>query len=162
MEFVDYATAVAPRLRGFAYLLCHDWHFAQDLTQTTLAKSYVSWPRVRAAEDPAAYGRHILLRVFLDHRRRRSSSELLIAEMPQSGREEQHDLRITLFDALSRLPPRDRAIVVLRYWEDHSVNTTAEMLNLPVATVKKQAVRSLVKLRGLLQDERVGLFAGQG
>jgi len=66
---------------------------------------------------------------------------------------------LTLLEALRRLPPRDRAIVVLRYWEDHSLETTADLLDLPIATVKQQSSRSLAKLRLLLQDERVALFA---
>ena len=68
-EFVRFATVVAPRLRRTAYLLCHDWHFAQDLTQTALSKSYVSWRKVSRSGNPESYCRAILMRVFLDHQR---------------------------------------------------------------------------------------------
>jgi RNA polymerase sigma-70 factor (sigma-E family) len=158
-EFAEFAAAAALRLRRTAFLLCHDWHNAEDLTQTALAKTYVAWRRVWRTGNPEAYTRKILLRGFLDQQRRRSSSELIVAELPDRSRLESNDLRLTLLEALRRLPPRDRAIVVLRYWEDHSLETTAELLELPIATVKQQSSRSLAKLRLLLEDERVALFA---
>ena len=157
-DFVAFATAVAGRLRQTAYLLCHDWHLAQDLTQTTLAKTYLSWDRVSAAGDPEAYSRKILLHTFLDHRRVRSSSEVVTDEVPTAGHDDRgsgSDLRITLLEALKQLPPRDRAIVVLRYWEDHSIATVAELLHLPEATVKTQSSRGLARLRRLLGDDRL-------
>jgi RNA polymerase sigma-70 factor (sigma-E family) len=158
-EFVEFTAAAALRLRRTAFLLCHDWHTAEDLTQTALAKTYVAWRRVSRTGNPEAYTRKILLRSFLDQQRRRSSSELVVAELPDSSAQESNDLRLTLLEALRRLPPRDRAIVVLRYWEDHSLETTAELLELPITTVKQQSSRSLAKLRLLLEDERVALFA---
>jgi len=158
-EFAEFAGASALRLRRTAFLLCHDWHLAEDLTQTALAKTYVAWRRVLQTGNPEAYTRKILLRVFLDQQRRRSASELVLSELPEGGQQEHSELRLTLLEALRRLPPRDRAIVVLRYWEDHSLETTADMLELPVTTVKQQSSRSLAKLRMLLQDDRVALFA---
>jgi RNA polymerase sigma-70 factor (sigma-E family) len=160
-EFVEFAGASALRLRRTAFLLCHDWHLAQDLTQTALAKTYVAWKRVWQSGNPEAYTQKILLRAFLDLQRRRSASELIMSEMPETPRQEHNELRLALLAALRRLPPRDRAIVVLRYWEDLSIETTADLLELPVATVKTQSSRSLAKLRTLLQDERVALFADQ-
>jgi RNA polymerase sigma-70 factor (sigma-E family) len=158
-EFADFAGASALRLRRTAFLLCHDWHNAEDLTQTALAKTYVAWRRVWHTGNPEAYTRKILLRSFLDQQRRRSSTELVLPELPEVGRQEHSELRLTLLEALRRLPARDRAIVVLRYWEDHSLETTADLLDLPIATVKQQSSRSLAKLRLLLQDEQVSLFA---
>ena len=158
-EFAEFAGASALRLRRTAFLLCHDWHNAEDLTQTALAKTYVAWRRVWRTGNPEAYTRKILLHSFLDQQRRRSSSELVLSELPESARQEHNELRLTLLEALRRLPPRDRAIVVLRYWEDHSLETTADLLDLPIATVKQQSSRSLAKLRVLLQDDRVVLFA---
>lgn len=158
-EFAEFAAASAPRLRRTAFLLGHDWHLAQDLTQTALAKTFVSWKRVRQTGNPEAYTRKILLRAYLDQQRRHSSGEVILPELPETGRQEHPELRLTLLEALRRLPARDRAIVVLRYWEDHSVETTADLLELPAATVKTQSARSLAKLRVLLQDDRVALFA---
>ena len=160
-EFAEFAAASALRLRRTAFLLCHDWHYAEDLTQTALAKTYVAWRRVRPTGNPEAYTRKILLHSFLDQQRRRSSTELVLPALPETGWQEHSDLRLTLLEALRGLPPRDRAIVVLRYWEDHSVETTADLLDLPIATVKQQSSRSLARLRLLLQDERVTLFADQ-
>jgi DNA-directed RNA polymerase specialized sigma24 family protein len=111
-EFSEFAETAVTRLRQTAFLLSRDWHLAQDLTQITLAKVYLKWRRV---EDPHAYAKKTLLRAFLDHRRRRSSEEVAVAELPEtSAAGDQPDLRLTLFEALGHLPPRDRAIVVLR------------------------------------------------
>ncbi len=103
-EFVDFAAASALRLRRTAFLLCHDWHTAEDLTQTALAKTYVAWRRVRATGNPEAYTRKILLRSFLDQQRRRSSTELVLPVLPESGWQEHSELRLTLLEALRRLP----------------------------------------------------------
>lgn len=150
-EFSEFAEAAVTRLRQTAFLLSRDWHLAQDLTQITLAKVYVRWRRI---DDPHAYARKTLLRAFLDHRRRRSSGEVAVAELPEtSAAGDQPDLRLTLFDALGHLPPRDRAIVVLRYWEDLSVRAVAELLDLSESNVKIQSMRSLDKLRTLLDED---------
>jgi RNA polymerase sigma-70 factor (sigma-E family) len=161
VEFAEFAAVAAPRLRRTAFLLCHDWHLAQDLTQTALAKTYVAWKRLRRNGNPEAFTQKVMLRVFLDQQRRRSSAEVIMPEIPETARQEHSELRLALLDALGRLPARDRAIVVLRYWQDLSIDTTAELLELPVATVKTQSSRSLAKLRALLQDDRVALFADQ-
>lgn len=150
-DFVAYANARAERLRQRGYLLCHDWHLAQDLTQTTLAKLYVSWRKVRGMDNIDAYAAKIMLRCFLDLRRRKSSSEIPSSELPEPATAgPQPELRLTLIEALGQLPPRDRAIVVLRYWEDHSIETVAEILGVKPGIVKTQAMRSLAKLRSLL------------
>jgi RNA polymerase sigma-70 factor (sigma-E family) len=150
-EFSDFAEAAVVRLRQTAFLLSRDWHLAQDLTQITLAKVYVKWRRI---DDPHAYAKKILLRAFLDHKRRRSSDELAVEELPEAPTaDDGRDLRLTLFEALGRLPPRDRAIVVLRYWEDLSVRDVAALLGLSEGNVKIQSMRSLAKLRTLLGEE---------
>lgn len=150
-EFTEYARVAAARLRRTAYLLCHDWYLAQDFTQTALAKLYVHWGRIRSRETPDAYARKVLLRVFLDHQRRGSSREVVV-ERPaeRAAPDGQPELRATLLDALRRIPPRDRAILVLRYWEDQSVGTVAELIGVSEATVKTQSARGLARLRALL------------
>jgi RNA polymerase sigma-70 factor (sigma-E family) len=150
-DFVDYARASAGQLRRTAYLLCRDWNLAGDLTQTTLARMFVQWPRIARRDNPHAYARQVLSRAFLDHRRTKRSQEIVTAEFddaPAAGYDS--DLRLTLIDALGRIPPRDRAIVVLRYWEDLSVESVAEILGLPAGTVTSQSARSLARLRQLL------------
>jgi hypothetical protein len=77
-EFSEFAEAAVTRLRQTAFLLSRDWHFAQDLTQITLSKVYLKWRRI---DDPHAYAKKILLRAFLDHKRRCSSDEFAVADL---------------------------------------------------------------------------------
>jgi RNA polymerase sigma-70 factor (sigma-E family) len=150
-DFVEYARFAGPRLRRTAYLLCRDWELAQDLTQNTMAKMYVHWRRITRRENPHAYAKKVLMRVYFDHVRLRGSHESVVAQIPDTAsRDSDTDLRLTLIDALARLPDRDRAIVVLRYWEDLSVETVADILGLPAGTVKSQSARTLCRLRALL------------
>jgi RNA polymerase sigma-70 factor (sigma-E family) len=158
-DFTEFARAEGHRLRQTAYLLCHDWHLAQDLTQTTLARMFVRWQRIARDGTPRAYSRTVLLRVFLDHRRRRSSHEVVRDELPETpAGSDRTDLRLTLIGALARLEPRDRAIVVLRYWEDLSVDTVADALGLSADTVRSRSMRSLTRLRDLLGTDRLQLI----
>ena len=158
-EYVEFAEASVERLRSTAFLMCRDWHLAQDLTQITLTKVYLPWARVSRAGNVDAYARKVLIRAYLDHVRRRSSGEVVTATVPETARDDTQDLRLTLLDALALLPPRDRAIVVLRYWEDYSVERVAEVLGVPVSVVTTQTTRSLAKLRRLLSPDQVELFA---
>jgi RNA polymerase sigma-70 factor (sigma-E family) len=160
-EFVEYAESRVQRLRQRAYLLCRDWHLAQDLTQVTLAKLYASWKRAAKADSIDAYATKVMLRVFLDHKRLRSSQEVVIADPAAESiqRDSAPELRITLLEALGRLSPRDRAIVVLRYWEDHSVDTVAEMVGVSPGVVKTQSMRALAQLRALLGED-ISLLTG--
>jgi RNA polymerase sigma-70 factor (sigma-E family) len=158
-DFETFARASAERLRATAFMLCRDWHLAQDLTQTTLTKLYVSWRKVSQADNPSAYAQKVLFRAYLDHRRRRSSTETATAEFAEIAEAASPDLRLTMLEALAQLPPRDRAIVVLRYFEDYSVDQTADVLNIPATVVKSQTKRSLLRLRDLLAPDQLALFA---
>jgi RNA polymerase sigma-70 factor (sigma-E family) len=161
-DFVAYARAAVPRMCRTAFLMCRDWHLAEDLTQATLAKMYVAWPRISHVGNLMAYSRKMLFRALLDHRRRRRAQEVVTDRLPdRAAGAPRPDLRLTLIDALARLPDRDRAIVVLRYWEDHSVETVAEMLEVSASVVKQQSLRSLHLLRDLLGDARPDLFADE-
>jgi RNA polymerase sigma-70 factor (sigma-E family) len=161
-DFTRFAGASAGRLRRTAFGMCRDWHLAQDLTQTTLAKLYVGWGRASQAGNVEAYAHTTLLRTYLDHRRRRSSAEhtsafpvdARAATAPGGG----PDLRLTMLDALARLPARDRAIVILRFWEDWSVERVADVLGIPSGVVKAQTRRSLAKLRELLSADEFVLY----
>jgi RNA polymerase sigma-70 factor (sigma-E family) len=157
-EFVEFATASAERLRNTAFMLCRDWHLAQDLTQTALTRLYVGWRQAAQADNLLAYAQKILFRAFLDHRRRRSSSESATGMLREASYRQNPDLRLTMLDALARLPTRDRAIVILRYFEDYSVDQVADVLDLPVSVVKSQTKRSLTKLRELLAADQLALF----
>ncbi|WP_328474108.1 sigma-70 family RNA polymerase sigma factor [Actinoplanes sp. NBC_00393] len=155
-DFTRFAHSSTARLHSSAFQLCHDWHLAQDLTQATLTKLYLSWHR---AADPSAYAHKILLRVFLDHQRRRSSGEALTGMLREPAYTVSPELRLAMIDALNRLPARDRAIVLLRYFADHSVEQVAEELDVPVTVVKSQTRRSLIKLRQMLRADRAALFS---
>lgn len=157
-QFVEFANAHAERLRATAFMLCRDWHLAQDLTQSALTKLFLSWRRAVQSDNLIAYAQKILLRVFLDHRRRRSSSETASDLLREPAYRENPELRLTMLDALACLPERDRAIVILRYFEDYSVDRVADVLELPVSVVKSQTRRSLAKLRELLASEQLALF----
>lgn len=157
-EFTAFVEATAPRLRRTAYLLCGDWHLAQDLTQTAFARMYASWGRVRRSGNLHAYSRRVLMNAIFDQRKRRSSGEVVVAELPESAArppDTAAELHVTLMRALATLPVRDQAIVVLRYWEDHSVETVAEILDVSASVVKTQSARALTRLRGLLGEEFV-------
>jgi RNA polymerase sigma-70 factor (sigma-E family) len=159
-EFAEFAEAAAERLRTTAYMMCRDWHLAQDLTQTALTRLYLGWRQARQADNLTAYAQKILLRAYLDHRRRRSSSETVVEVIHDTtGHQDQPDLRLTMLDALGRLNPRDRAIVILRYFEDYSVEQVAEVLDVPVGVVKSQTRRSLARLRSELAADQLALFA---
>ena len=160
VDFAYFVHATTARLQSSAYQLCRDWHLAQDLTQTTLAKLFLSWERAVDSDNLTAYAQKVLLRVYLDHRRRRSSGESVPGQLREPAYSVSPDLRLTLLDALAQLPVRDRAIVMLRYFADHSVEQVAEELGIPVTVVKSQTRRSLIKLRELLIGDRPALFAG--
>ncbi|GIE98806.1 SigE family RNA polymerase sigma factor [Paractinoplanes rishiriensis] len=158
-EFAEFAHAHAERLRTTAFMLCHDWHLAQDLTQTALTRLFLCWRRARQADNLVAYAQKILLRAYLDHRRRRSSTETTPGDLLEPVCRDSPDLRLTMLGALGRLPARDRAIVILRYFEDYSVEQVADVLELPESVVKSQTRRSLAKLRQVLAEEQLALFA---
>ena len=148
VEFADFVHATGTQLFRTAVLLCGDHHLAEDLTQTTYAKVFAKWSKVRRADSPTAYARTILLNTFLSHRRLRRSSERPVDEMPDRGHDD-HDptVRIDLLRALGTLSAGDRAVLVLRYWEDRSVEETAGMLGLSAGAVRTRSSRALARLR---------------
>jgi RNA polymerase sigma-70 factor (sigma-E family) len=151
-EFVAFVEQSGSRLCDTAFWLCRDWSLAQDLTQSTFIKVYQSWHRIKR-DNPYQYCKQVLLRTYLDHRRLKSSTEVQTDEVPERPTApEGVELRITLLDALGHLSPQDRAIVVLRYWEDHSVQTVAELLGLSPGVVKTRSMRALASLRVLLSE----------
>jgi RNA polymerase sigma-70 factor (sigma-E family) len=152
-EFIEFATSASPRLRRTAFLLCGDWHTAEDLAQTTLAKMFVSWRRVRHADAAYSYATHTLVNSYLASRRRKRATELLLSRPPDRAVAPQEpELRLVVLDALATLPAKARAVVVLRYWEDLSVEQVADLLGCSPGNVKSQSARSLDKLRALLGD----------
>ncbi|UPK74524.1 SigE family RNA polymerase sigma factor [Nocardioidaceae bacterium SCSIO 66511] len=147
-DFTEFAASGEQRFYRHAYLLCRDADRARDLVQTTLLKLYRVWDRVRRAEHPHAYAHKTLVRTYLDDERRSRRARRLEAMPDPTPADTGSDLRMTILDALQELPPRARAVVVLRYWEDYSVAQTAELMSCSPGTVKAQCSRAL----GLLRD----------
>ncbi|MET7511141.1 SigE family RNA polymerase sigma factor [Streptomyces albidoflavus] len=149
-DFESFAAARWPRLLRTAYLLTGDHHEAEDLVQVTLAKLYPAWPRVRGLDEPDAYVRRALVNNNLSRFRKRRVVQLLTPRLPeraQEGGAARTEERSLLLEALGTLPPRQRAVVVLRYWEDLSEQQAAEVLGCSPGNVKSQASRGLRKLR---------------
>ena len=150
-EFTEFATGAAARLRRTAFLLCGDWHTAEDLAQTTLAKMFVSWRRISRRDAVYAYANRTLVNTYLADRRRRRSRELLAGWLPESAAEPgTPELRMVVLDALATLPPKTRVVVVMRYWADLSVDQVADLLGCSAGNVKSQSARGLDKLRAVL------------
>lgn len=156
-EFGDYLDSRAAVMRRTAYLLCGgDWHRAEDLVQTTLTKIYVAWPRIRRDGSIDAYSRKIMVRAAIDESRRAYRRREAVVEDPPetqsqpagSAVEDAVDVR----RALAHLPAGQRAVVVLRYWEDLSVAETARALGKSEGTIKSQAAKGLAALRRLLSE----------
>ena len=150
--FADYFAARSGAMRGTAYLLCGDWHRAEDLVQAAFTKLYVNWHRVGRHEALDPYVRKVLIRTFIDDGRRawwrRERLQDTPVEVPVA--EASADDRVMLLRALAKVPPRQRAVLVLRYWEDMSVDEVAATLNCTPGTVKSQAARGLDALRSLI------------
>lgn len=139
-------------LLRLATLLTQDHGHAEDLVQTALLKTYQRWPTLRDPDNAAAYARRVLVTTAASWRRRRSAQELV--DMPASDVVSVDPDRIAdravMAAALRSLPPRMRAVLVLRYWEDLSEVATAEMLGCSVHTVRSQTSRGLARLRTTL------------
>ncbi|TDW22493.1 SigE family RNA polymerase sigma factor [Kribbella kalugense] len=156
--FEAYFAARSDAMRGTAYLLCGDWHRAEDLVQQTFTKIYLAWRRIHRHEAMDNYTRQTLVRTFLSERRRgwfRHESVGSPETDPPARSPDLADDRLVLLEALVQVPPRQRAVLVLRYWEDQSVEQTAALLDCSTGNVKSQAARGLATLRGLLEEEKV-------
>ncbi|MFE9486322.1 SigE family RNA polymerase sigma factor [Streptomyces sp. NPDC006641] len=153
-QYLEFVAERAKALYRSAYVLAAgDAHLAEDLVQETLSRVYVHWKRVARADSPAAYAQTILVRASLTLRRRRSTGERPTGNMPDSATAgPDAALRLTLLDALGQLPPRERAVLLLRYWEDRSIEETARMLKLSSSAVRSQGTRALNRVRALLGD----------
>jgi RNA polymerase sigma-70 factor (sigma-E family) len=152
-EFTEMVHASWPRLYRTAYLLLGDAAEAEDLVQTALAKTYAAWPRVRDVEAAPGYARTVLLNTAATWFRRRSwRNERPTEALPEPTHHPDHTDRPAVLAALGALPLRQRAVVVLRYYEDLSVGQTARALGCSEGTVKSQTSDALARLRVLLGD----------
>jgi RNA polymerase sigma-70 factor (sigma-E family) len=149
-EFSEYFAARAHALRNTAHLLCGNWHLAEDITQIAMVKLYVAWPRLVRRDSLDAYARRVVVRTFLaENRRGWLRREQLTDNPPDTVAVTDEDTtdRTLLVRALATVPPRQRAVLVLRYWDDMGVDEVAAALGCSVGTVKSQAARGLVTLR---------------
>jgi RNA polymerase sigma-70 factor (sigma-E family) len=154
-EYVEFVSHAMRELRRTAYLLCGDWHRAEDATQDALIRLYRRWPKVERREGLLPYARRTLLRILVDQSRRPWRREVSVEVTPDDalpGPIAAVDDRIVLVNALARVPPRRRACIVLRYLDELSVRETADALGCSEGTVKSQTARGLDDLRGALDE----------
>jgi RNA polymerase sigma-70 factor (sigma-E family) len=152
--FEDYVSARGGRLLRFAYLLCGDPHLAEDLVQEALARAHRRWERIEA-DEPDAYVRAALVRAHLSWWRRRSSRERVTADPPHRDGSrpdfaDVHAVRDELWRLLSDLPRAQRAVLVLRFFEDLDDQRIAAVLGCAPGTVRVHASRGLAALRAAL------------
>jgi RNA polymerase sigma-70 factor (sigma-E family) len=155
--FDAYVRAHAQALCRSAFLLTGDRHLAEDLVQAALAKTALRWDHVVSQGDPAPYVRTVIVRTAIAWSRRRWRREVPTSPLPerptadQGGSVDQGDLH----HALLRLPARQRAVLVLRYYEDLSVADTAQAMRCSVGTIKSQTAKGLAHLRAVLADASI-------
>ena len=160
-EFDEFVLARQHRLLRSAYLLCGDWHLAEDLTQNALAKVYVVWGRIQRVDNVDGYVHRVLYRTFVDTYRRRRKQEILSAAVPDVadvGYVDTGEVRMALLAALAKVSPRYRAVLVLRFWEDRSIPEAAEALGITEGAVKSHTHRGLNQLRSVLGDQALDLI----
>ncbi len=154
--FEEYVAARYATLTRTAYLLCGNHHDAEDLVQTALVKAVGVWKRIEGSPD--AYVRRILVNENISRWRRHRGREVLTDRAPEGVAPAEPEDTLALRQALASLAPRQRAVVVLRYYEDLTERETAEILGIAVGTVKSQARDALARLRQALPD--LGLDLG--
>lgn len=144
--YADFVATRSDRLLRVAYMLTRDWATAEDLLQESLAKAWFAWPRL---QEPEPYVRKVLVTTYTSWWRRRWRHELPSDSLPESAGEADETLgeRDALWQALGRLPARQRAVVVLRFYEDLPVAEVADVLGCHEGTVKSQTAKALAKLR---------------
>ena len=156
-EFAEFAQTFSPQLRRTAFLLCGNWHTAEDLVQTTLAKVFVSWRRIRRRDAARAYTARTLVNTYLADKRSKRATEILTDRFPECPvAPHAPETRMVMLSALATLPPRARAVVVLRYWEDLSIDQVAAVLACSPGNVKSLAAAALGKLRTLVDEDLTG------
>ncbi|MEU4393576.1 SigE family RNA polymerase sigma factor [Kribbella sp. NPDC023855] len=150
-DFEEFARARTGQLYRTAWLLTGDRHHAEDLVQETLAKMFRAWRGVQRIDNPSAYAQTVLARTFISQRRRRSWSEQPVSSMPERAeRPGDPALRISLQNALAELSPLDRAVLVLRFFEDRSVEQVALDLGKNAGAIRTRTSRALDRLRAVL------------
>jgi len=155
-QFSEYFAARRDTVRRTAYLLCGDWHWADDLTQAAFIRVASGWHRIREPQARDAFVRTCLVRTYLaEVRRIWRRRERPFADLPEPAIEDDTDalaMRAEFLAALRKLPPRQRATLVCRFYQDLDIAETAEVLGCSEGTVKSQTARGLTALRQALGD----------
>jgi RNA polymerase sigma-70 factor (sigma-E family) len=160
-DYADFVRSRTHALLRSAYLLTGDQHLAEDLVQEALARTHRAWDRLERAGNAEAYARKVMYHTQVSLWRRPKVAESLPGELPD--RPGRHDgdpadaagTRVLLRRALLSLSPKQRAVIVLRYFEDHTEAEAAQLLGVSTSTVKTQCARGLDRLRTLLGDLRI-------
>jgi RNA polymerase sigma-70 factor (sigma-E family) len=166
-RYTEYVTARLPVLRRTAYLLCGNEHRADDLVQVTITKLYVHWRRASAADNVDGYVRMMLVRTFLSEQRLGWARRVRLTGVPQDTPEppvefgQDVETRLVLRTALSRIPPKARAVLVLRFLLDLSVAEAAGVLGCSEGNVKSQTSAGLTALRRLLGRQLASAVEGE-
>jgi RNA polymerase sigma-70 factor (sigma-E family) len=173
-EFTEYVSARSPWLRRVAYLLCGDWHRADDLVQSSITKLYAHWSRAAGADNIDGYVRRMLVNTYLAEQRSGWARWTILHRWSAADSEAEAgvldarefsitdvDLSVDLKAALAKLPPRQRATVVLRYYCDLTVEQTAQVMACSAGNVKSQSSRGLATLRHLLDPTAIPVLEGK-
>jgi RNA polymerase sigma-70 factor (sigma-E family) len=158
--FEEFVVNRGGALTRFAYVLCGNHHLAEDVVQEVLVRMHTRWSRIeRDVERPEAYVRAAIVREYLSWRRRRASSEAAMADIPEPRLDggagddaHRHAVRDELWRALAMLPRGQRAVLVLRFYEDLPDARIAEVLGCSAVTVRGYALRGLARLRSAMPD----------
>lgn len=151
-SFAEFVTGSSRALRRTAYLITGDWHRADDVLQSALVKLYVAWPRLTKSGAFPAYARKVVVNTAIDEtrrpwRRESAQEDVGATNVDPVDHMVRIDNRLLVLAALAELAPRQRAAVVLRYYDELSVEETAEVLGVSTGTVKSQTARGLDALR---------------
>lgn len=155
-EFTEFVAATTGRLCRMAYLMCGDWHRAEDAVQDAMVKVYRRWRHLHRGDRLSGYANRVVVTTVLDQRRRSWRREVLTADGAVRSDDSSPDAarciddRLQVVQALAALPPGQRACVVLRHYADLSVEETAEILGVGAGGVKSQTARGLDRLRELM------------
>jgi RNA polymerase sigma-70 factor (sigma-E family) len=166
--YADFVRERSQALLRSAFLLTGDQHLAEDLVQEALARTHRAWSRLERPSNAEAYARKIMYHAQVSVWRRPKVAEALSGDGLERHGDSTDDLaeaaarRVTLRRALLALSPKQRAVIVLRYFEDHTEAEAAQMLGVSVSTVKTQCGRALDRLRLLVPDLRVLADAREG
>lgn len=162
-EFAEFVTRWSPALLRVAFLLTSDRGEAEDLLQTALLKTSRHWGRLSDREAAYAYVRRVIVTTHTSWRRRRRVHEVLIDDLPEHYSSQPNTIEAgRALQALEQLPPRMRAVVVLRWYEGLTEAETAQALGCSLGSVKSQASRGLARLRELLDRPRTTVATPEG